>query len=75
MKFEVELIEGGRCIIPMEGQTGLIVPDADLGAALRGITKPAKPAVKTARKPRGPNKKKAAAPVKEGADTLSGLQQ
>jgi len=23
MKFEVELIEGGRCIIPMGGQTGL----------------------------------------------------
>lgn len=70
MKFEVELIEGGRCIIPMEGQTGLIVPDADLGAALRSITKPVKPVAKPGRKPRGPNKKRAAA---ANADTLSGL--
>ena len=43
MKFEIELIEGGRCIIPMEGNTGLIVVDDDLGAALRGIKGNAKP--------------------------------
>jgi hypothetical protein len=60
MKFEVELIEGGRCIIPMEGQTGLIVPDDDLGAALRGIKGGVKKtAAKKPRKPRGPNKPKA----------------
>ena len=58
MKFEIELIEGGRCIIPMEGQTGLIVPDDDLGATLRGIVKPKAAAVKKVRKPRGPNKAK-----------------
>lgn len=44
MKFEVELIEGGRCIIPMENNTGLIVADNDLGAALRGLNGAAKPA-------------------------------
>jgi len=70
MKFEVELIEGGRCIIPMEGQTGLIVPDADLGAALRSIVKPVKPTAKATRKPRGPNKKKAS---NANSDALAGL--
>ena len=66
MKFEVELIEGGRCIIPMEGQTGLIVPDADLGASLRSIAKPGTPTVKKTRKPR----KKVAV----NSDALAGLQ-
>jgi hypothetical protein len=69
MKFEVELIEGGRCIIPMEGQTGLIVSDADLGASLRSIVKPVKPTAKVTRKPRGPNKKKPAV----NSDALAGL--
>ena len=50
MRFEIELIEGGRCIIPMEGNTGLIVTDDDLGATLRGIKGNAKP--KKTRKPR-----------------------
>jgi len=72
MKFEVELIEGGRCIIPMEGQTGLIVPDADLGAALRSIVKPTKLVGKAARKPRGPNKKRRATPD-ANSDALAGL--
>lgn len=55
MKFEIELIEGGRCIIPMEGNTGLIVADDDLGATLRGIQdavvleKPKAPAAKKTR--------------------------
>ena len=69
MKFEVELIEGGRCIIPMGGQTGLIVPDADLGAALRSIVKPVKSTVKATRKPRGSNKKKPTV----NSDALAGL--
>lgn len=66
MKFEVELIEGGRCIIPMENQSGLIIPDDDLGATLRGIVKTnVKSVSKKARKPRGPNKPKVE-PEKEG---------
>lgn len=70
MKFEVELIEGGRCIIPMEGNTGLIVADDDLGASLRSIVKPASPPARKTRKPRGPNKKKVAPPT---SDALAGL--
>jgi hypothetical protein len=55
----------------MEGQTGLIVPDADLGAALRSITKPVKPTAKPTRKPRGPNKKRATPSA--NSDALAGL--
>jgi hypothetical protein len=55
----------------MEGQTGLIVPDADLGASLRSIVKPVKPTAKTARKPRGPNKKRAT--PNANSDALAGL--
>jgi len=72
MKFEVELIEGGRCIIPMGGQMGRIVPDADLGAALRSIVKLVKPTAKVTRKPRGPNKKRRATPD-ANSDALAGL--
>jgi hypothetical protein len=35
MKFEVELIEGGRCIIPTVGNFALVVTDDELAAVLR----------------------------------------
>lgn len=63
MKFEVEVISDGRCLIPSIDGTAKIVADDLLGGTLRGMAcQPApmiKPTVtKKPRKPRGPNKPK-----------------
>lgn len=66
MKFEVEVISDGRCIIPSIDGTAKIVADDILGGTLRGMS--CQPAAVTKRAyPKGTRKRKAKAAPEEAA--------